>query len=667
MFEHVPEHRGEVGKFLAGDQQARDLALHPVIDAEVKAIDALTQQYGEELRTTVLWADIKTRWEALKTEFDTHTIEESFTEHTELINEIHDMIRQIADHSDLTHDPDLDTSYLMDLVVIELPLAIESLEDLRDLGATIAAAKVMTPEERVKLSVFVGQLARHDHGVQHAVEVLTEANPEVGAELSPTVTAALAAAETFAQQVSDQLITQQVITIDDQEFFHEGEIAVLAMFKVFDEAEAKFEELLLLREDRLNAELYLDLGISGAGLLLAVLLVFLISRAITGQVGELDNILAAIRAGDFSIRAKILAKDELGQAAIGLNSLLDEGLISSQDERERIQNSIMKLLEDISGVAEGDLTKEAEVTQEITGAIADSFNFMIVELRSVIAGVQETTLSVTSSANEVQTTTEHLATGSEQQSVQIVDTSAAVDEMAVSIQQVSENAESAAKVAQDSLNSAQDGADAVAKTIQGMEGIRQQVQQTAKRIKRLGESSQEIGEIVELIGDIADRTSILALNASIQAAMAGESGRGFAVVAEEVERLAERATESTKRISTLIKSIQSETTEAVAAMEETTREVVGGSGLATEAGKKLGQIQAVSNQLSELIQSISMASKQQARGSESVSKSITEISEVTQQTAAGAKQAAVSIRSLAELADSLRESVGRFKIPEKVA
>ena len=555
----------------------------------------------------------------------------------------------------------------MDLVVVELPLAIESLEDLRDLGATIAAKKVMTPEERVRLSVFVGQLVRHDHGVQHAAEVLSEANPAVGAELAPTVSAALGAAERFADQVNEQLITQQVITISDTEFFHEGEVAVLAMFKLFDEAELKFEELLLLREDRLNAELYLDLGISGAGLGLALLLVFLISRAITSQVGELDNILAAIRAGDFSIRAKILSQDELGHATDGLNKLLDEGLISSQQERERIQDSIMKLLEDISGVAEGDLTKEAEVTQEITGAIADSFNFMIVELRSVIAGVQETTLSVTSSANEVQTTTEHLATGSEQQSVQIVDTSAAVDEMAVSIQQVSENAESAAKVAQDALSSAQDGTDAVAKTMEGMEGIRQQVQQTAKRIKHLGESSQEIGEIVELIGDIADRTSILALNASIQAAMAGESGRGFAVVAEEVERLAERATESTKRISTLIKAIQGETTEAVAAMEETTREVVAGSGLASEAGKKLGQIQAVSNQLSELIQSISMASKQQARGSESVSKSITEISEVTQQTAAGAKQAAVSIRSLAELADSLRASVGHFKIPEKVA
>ena len=172
---------------------------------------------------------------------------------------------------------------------------------------------------------------------------------------------------------------------------------------------------------------------------------------------------------------------------------------------------------------------------------------------------------------------------------------------------------------------------------------------------------------MQLIGDVADRTSILALNASIQAAMAGDAGRGFAVVAEEVERLAERATESTKRISTLIKSIQSDTNEAVAAMEETTREVVGGSNLANQAGQTLDQIHSVSNQLADLIQSISIASKQQAAGSDSVARSMTEISEVTQQTAAGTKEAAVSIRGLAEIADSLRESVARFRVPQKAA
>jgi twitching motility protein PilJ len=262
----------------------------------------------------------------------------------------------------------------------------------------------------------------------------------------------------------------------------------------------------------------------------------------------------------------------------------------------------------------------------------------------------------------MQTTAELLADGSTSQASQIIDSSAALDEMAVSIQQVSENAAMSATVAEQALANAKQGTTAVQNTIQGMQRIRNQVQETAKRIKRLGERSQEIGEIVQLIGDIADRTSILALNASIQAARAGEAGRAFVVVAEEVDRLSERASNATKKIAGLVNTIQSETNEAVTAMEESTREVVQGSRLADQAGQALGEIEGVSARLAELIQSISLASKQQARGSESLSQAMGEISEVTQQTAAGTKQAAVSINNLASLADTLRQSVSTFKL-----
>ena len=338
-------------------------------------------------------------------------------------------------------------------------------------------------------------------------------------------------------------------------------------------------------------------------------------------------------------------------------------LVQSSEERDRIQNSIQKLLEDISGVAEGDRTKEAEVTAEVTGAIADSFNYMILELRGIIAQVQNTTLQVSVAASQIQETAERLAQGSEQQSAQIVDTSAAVEEMAGSIRQVSATALSAAKVAQNALENSRRGAEAVAKTVEGMSAIRGQVQETAKRIKRLGESSQEVGEIVELIGDIADRTSILALNASIQAAMAGDAGRGFAVVAQEVESLAERATESTKRIAGLIRSIQQDMNEAVRAMEDTTREVVGGSTLAGEAGDTLERIETVSGQLEQLIRSISEASTHQAAGSDSVAHTMGEISQGALQTADGARRAAGSIRDWRRWRTRLRKSVSRFKVP----
>lgn len=400
--------------------------------------------------------------------------------------------------------------------------------------------------------------------------------------------------------------------------------------------------------------------------LIGAFLVVFFSRGITSQVNSLTGVFGEIGLGDFAARADIFSQDEIGQVASNLNTMLDNTvvLIQSQEERDRIQDSITKLLEEIADVAEGDLTREAEVTPEVTGAIADSFNFMITQLREIIGNVSNTSYEVSSAANEIQITAETLAEGSELQSQQIVDASAAVDEMAVSIQQVSENASLSASVAEQARNNAKQGTIIVSQTISGMTSIRDQVQETAKRIKRLGESSQEIGEIIQLIGDIADRTSILALNASIQAAMAGDAGRGFAVVAAEVERLAERSTEATKQITTIINTIRTETNEAVSAMEDTTQEVVKGSRLANDAGRALNEISSVSDKLAELIQSISMASNQQARGSESIAKTMNDISQITQQTTAGTNQAAISISQLAEEADTLRLSVSQFKIPE---
>jgi twitching motility protein PilJ len=291
---------------------------------------------------------------------------------------------------------------------------------------------------------------------------------------------------------------------------------------------------------------------------------------------------------------------------------------------------------------------------------------MLTELRQIIASVQSTTAAVTGSARDVQKTASQLSFGSQAQSRAIGHASSAIAEMARSIQQVSQSATLAAEIAQRAVQDAKGGSAAVGKTISSMNAIRNRVQETSKRFKRLGESSQEIGEIVRLIADIADRTGILALNASIQAATAGEAGKGFAVVAEEVERLSVRATESTRRISALIKSVQGDTTEAVRAMEETTREVVGGSELANEAGQRLRDIEQISQEMASLIERISQASREQAAGSEGVAQNVEGIAQFTQQTASGAKLTEASTRHLAALAHELNESISRFKLPEGV-
>jgi twitching motility protein PilJ len=333
------------------------------------------------------------------------------------------------------------------------------------------------------------------------------------------------------------------------------------------------------------------------------------------------------------------------------------------DLNQRNQEAILRLLDEMGSLAEGDLTVKATVTEDITGAIADSINFAVEALRSLVTTINETAVQVAAAAQETQATAMHLAEAAEHQAQQITSASAAINEIAVSIDEVSRNSAESADVAQRSVQIAGKGAAIVRQTIQGMDNIRDQIQETSKRIKRLGESSQEIGSIVELINDIAEQTNILALNAAIQAASAGEAGRGFAVVADEVQRLAERASNATKRIETLVQTIQSDTNEAVSSMEQTTAEVVAGARLAEDAGLALGEIEKVSNDLADLIQNISLAARQQSAAATNISATMNVIQEITTQTSVGASQTAESIGNLAQLAADLRRSVADFKLP----
>ena len=322
----------------------------------------------------------------------------------------------------------------------------------------------------------------------------------------------------------------------------------------------------------------------------------------------------------------------------------------------------MQLLDEVSAVAEGDLTVEAEVSSGSLGAVADSFNYMTAELRQIVGRVNEATQQVGNSTDEILATTDVLSRSAEQQASRIADTSTAVEEMAVSIQQVSENAALSAQVAREARATVGVGSKAVTATITGMERIRDQVQETAGKIEQLGASSQEIGAIVSLIQEVADQTELLALNAAIEAAMAGEHGRGFAVVAEEVRRLAERTSTASQQIAILVKGIQSDTSEAITAMATGTNEVNAGTRLAAEAGQALTRIDTTALQLAELIESISLAAEQQARASAGIARAMGEISSVTTSTTAGTQQAAASVAGLAALADDLRSSVAAFRL-----
>jgi len=336
--------------------------------------------------------------------------------------------------------------------------------------------------------------------------------------------------------------------------------------------------------------------------------------------------------------------------------------LESESQNRVNQDAILQLLDEIGNLAEGDLTVRAKVTESITGAIADAINSTIDELRRVVTGINTAAIQVTSATGEAQKTTRQLLQAAQQQSNEIQGTGQSVLQMAQSINEVSSNATESAKVAENSLNAAEKGAQAVQNAIRGMNDIREQIQETSKRIKRLGESSQEIGEIVQLISDITEQTNVLALNAAIQAASAGEAGRGFTVVAEEVQRLAERSGEATKHISAIVKSIQTDTQDTAVAMERSTQGVVEGTKTADSAGQALREIEQVSKQLAALIESISKATKSQAHSATQVAEKMKGILNITQLTTEGTKKTALSTVQLAALAEDLKNSVAGFKL-----
>ena len=408
--------------------------------------------------------------------------------------------------------------------------------------------------------------------------------------------------------------------------------------------------------------------------LLGVLTInYFIQRQIRDRLLALVDVCRDYAGGDRTIRAPVSGEDEFAMLSMSLNTLLDnQGFVqggvsvgSNSSDAAALQAQIEKLLQEVSAVGDGDLRVQAEVTPDTLGVLADSFNYMIEELAKVVGRVQATAVQVTNATRRILDRSAELAQASDTQVAQIARTTEAVEALAIFIQNVAHNAQLSAEAAQEALNNANSGQQAVRQTIEGMVLIRENVQETSKKIKRLGERSNEIGEIVRIIEDIADQTNLLALNAAIQSAMAGEHGRGFAVVADEIRLLAERSTESTKRIATLVKSIQGDTYEAVVAMEDSTQEVVRGSQLADDAGRSLNSIYTAVERQAQMIDGIAHAANEQAAVSEAVAVAMGQISEITRQTNAGTQEAAASVSYLSELSEQLRASVSTFRLPDR--
>ncbi|MGD0955518.1 MAG: HAMP domain-containing methyl-accepting chemotaxis protein [Candidatus Acidiferrales bacterium] len=411
-------------------------------------------------------------------------------------------------------------------------------------------------------------------------------------------------------------------------------------------------------------------GASGALLAAVVLalvgalsLVFVLSKRVLKPLGDIAKFSERLVAGDSRARADIATDDEFALIAENLNRSAAKvaQAVTNQQAQDSLQRSITDLLNTINQVARGDLTIRGKVTNDALGNVVDSVNFMLDNFSKVLERVRKAAIDVSTSATQILGAADDMTAGATQQDQEITNTSSAVEELTVSMKQVSNNAEASAEAARRALDAAEQGNRAVSDTLEGMQRIRASVQATAKKIKSLGDRSLEISEIINVINDITEQTNLLALNAAIEAARAGEAGRGFAVVADEVRKLAEHSRSATKDIAALIKAIQAETNEAVVVMEEGTREVEVGAGLADQAGKALEAISSVVRQSAELVQEISLASKQQVRGTEGVANAMQIISGITRQTTQGARQTVSTVGTMVRLSEQLNEALAQFR------
>lgn len=406
----------------------------------------------------------------------------------------------------------------------------------------------------------------------------------------------------------------------------------------------------------------LFVGVISLGVLSAATLIF--SYMIVSPVQDLTAVAESLGRGDLTKRVTVRTGDELGQLGETLNQTINrlQGLIQTESDRDRMQQQVMELLSVVSTAAEGDLTVKAEVTADALGSVADAFNLMIDGLTNLVTHASNMAYEIQHATTDILRSSERMRMGAEQQAAQIRNAAGAVNAMSLAIQRMSANAEAAAQASQKATQAAVKGGASVAETIKGMQRIRGAVQSTAKKIKGLGERSLEIGAIIEVINEIATQTNLLALNAAIEAARAGEQGKGFAVVADEVRKLAERAGRATKDITGLIKGIQVETSEAVTVMEEGTREVEEGTRLADQAGATLREIEQIVKQAAVAVADITQAAGEQVKVTESVVQSMDTISKVTQETTKGVQETVVTIGKLAELSKRLTDAIGRFKL-----
>ena len=598
---------------------ARDAAgkLPAALKSSMAAVDALQAQPGVMLGAAAGWGRVKAAWARIESGAEKMDAEQGRDAYASLDAALAGHLSEIAARSNLLRDPQVDASTLARLMTFDLPALGADVMELQSVAA---------PENKTAMGAQAearrSPIADRAAAVRAAFDSVFEANADVRSRLQAPAAAALKnTAELSA------LLRARGDAPPAAEWQAAAAKTLASLDTLSNAIPAEHRKLVDARIAALKDFLWRMLGLIAVCVAGALMGFFLLGRKLLNTARE---------------RELIARRDA--------------------DENKRNQGAILRLMNEMGALADGDLTTKATVSEDITGAIADSVNLTVDELRTLVSGVNKTADEVTQGAAGASMVSQRLLTTASSQGEELRKAGDSVELMTQSIGEVSKSAGQSAEVARQSLVTAERGSQAVQNSIKSMNQIRDQIQETSKRIKRLGESSQEIGEIVELISDITEQTNILALNAAIQAATAGEAGRGFAVVAEEVQRLAERSSEATKQIGAIVKAIQADTQDAVAAMEKSTQGVVEGAQLSDAAGSALSEIDTVTKELAERIQNIAVSTEMQVDIAREVAKSMYNSLTLTNEATMGTNETAATIKELAARARQLKASVSRFKV-----
>ena len=624
----VSLHSGYAARTLSGDASAQkglDTSSATVADA-LKA----AEQHGGAMRDFGLqnqWPHVAQSWGALQAKLSSVTPEQSIAAHAELSQSLRKLLSRVGEESGLSLDPEAETYYLIIPSLELLPAASQSLGAVRAQGSMAARAGQISAERREALVTDIALARKSLQEAGESLEAALRKNEVSRTQLAVPAERALATARKVLDEASEAFRPDRPITVDAGAWFDRATQAIQGIDQLAKATSTRTAQLLEKRVAEGGTERMSTQGVSLFFVVLALLGLALVGRNLVRSIRERQE------------HAKLVT-----------------------DEYKGNQAAILRLMDEMAVIAEGDLTARARVGEDITGAIADAVNVTVAQLHKVVESINDTAGEVSRATNRAQDIATRLTEAANRQAKDIEEAVGSVQLMTQSIGEVSTSADQSASVARQSLVTTERGAQAVQASVASMSQIRDQIQETSKRIKRLGESSQEIGEIVDLISDISEQTNVLALNAAIQAATAGEAGRGFTVVAEEVQRLAERSAEATKQIGGLVKTIQSDTQEAVSAMENSTQGVVEGTKLSDAAGQALKEIEQVTRNLSELIQSIAVSTQMQVDIADEVRKLMHEVLAITRETTDGTHQTTNSMTDLSRLTEQLRASVEQFKV-----